>query len=323
MMPLPTKQSLLTRLLLAIAALLLLSNTAAAKAIPLSKIQKELSLPNKTDNTNTVTISDGTNTVVFNPGFRKISINGTTCWLNGKNKTSFKEGFTIENDDITKFLKPILAASPTQVTNTPFRVFIDPGHGGEDSGAISKQNGHLEKDLVLDISKRIGARLEKEGISVSYSRTKDVFISLEERPRLAKKAKANIFVSIHGNTTQNKTARGLETFALTLAGYESTTSDSKIGTSLRAGNAFDKDNALLGFLVHSRLPGRKGQNDRGLKRARFQVLRTAPCPAILVECGFLSHDRETTSMASPRYREKVAKAIADGIIDYKNKATQK
>lgn len=286
-------------------------------------VQKRLGLMQCINLTNIVTITDGTNSIVFRPGYRRASFNDTTIWLNGVANPDYKKILTLSDADVLRFLEPILKGAPTAVTGETFKVFIDPGHGGEDGGAVSKINGQLEKELVLDISKRLGAYLEAAGATVCYSRTNDVFLTLGERPRLAASTNANIFVSIHANIASAAKARGLETFALTLAGHDSTSAGSSMQMKERGGNAFDADNAILGYLIHKNLPGPNGDEDRGLKRARFQVLRQAPCPAVLIETGFLSNDAETHSLASPRFRERLAKAISEGIIEYMRRAMRK
>lgn len=306
-----------------LAFIALISITGQGDDWSLLAVQKRLGLMQCINLTNTVTITDGTNSITFKPGYRRASFNDTTIWLNDAAIPDYKKTLTISAADVLRFLEPIVKGIPSAVTSETFRVFIDPGHGGDDGGAVSKINGQLEKDLVLDVSNRLGAYLEAAGASVHYSRTNDVFLTLARRPQLAAATNANIFVSIHANIAGAANARGSETFALTLAGYDSTSTGSGMRTKERAGNAFDHDNAILGYLIHKNLPGPNGEKDRGLRRARFQVLRDAPCPAVLIELGFLSHDAETYSLASPRFRERLAMAISKGIVEYMQRAIRK
>lgn len=293
---------------------------ASAASLTLAKVCEKLALTATGCDTNTVVMSDGTNSLSLKLGYRRTDINGTAVWLNAPAEADFRETAKLDRSDVDKVLSPIIRGEPTRSTNEVFRVFLDPGHGGEDSGAISRINGQLEKDLVLDVAERVGAWLEDAGLQVFYSRTNDVFVTLDDRPILAKKAKADVFVSIHANMAGASKARGAETFALTLAGMDSTATDSRLDKSSRPGNAYDNDSAILGYAIHSRLPGPRGEADRGFRRARFQVLRQAACPAVLVELGFLSSKAETHSLASGRFREKAAFAIAEGIIDYAERA---
>ncbi len=295
--------------------------SVCGKQVTLETIRKELSLPSVEKESEThYKIFDGTNSITFNVGFRRLEINGSAAWLNGPANPDFKEKFTIDNIDLKRFLRPLLFGTPAVATNRPFCVFIDAGHGGEDSGATSKINNLYEKELNLDIAMRLGTRLTEAGFKVEYSRTNDTFISLTQRSVMAEKAKADIFVSIHGNMASGKAARGAETFTMTYAGFDSTAGEGRIGKNIFPGNAFDADSAILGHIIQTHLPGKSGDADRGLKHARFQVLRKAPCPAVLIETGFLSNEAEARNLASLRFREKFAKAVADGITAYYNRA---
>lgn len=287
--------------------------------IAIEKAMQMLSLPNLERGASHVTISDGTNCVAFRPGYRKIAVNGVAAWLNGETQGNFAKVMTMEREDVEKFLLPVLRGAEKKGDGKAFCVFIDPGHGGEDAGALSAYGGMAEKDIVLDLSRRIGERLESEGIAVSWSRTNDVFISLQERTRLAAETSASVFLSIHANTASGRHARGAETFALPLAGFDSTSRDSRTGRHARKGNAFDGENAILGMLVHASLPKGALPKDRGFRRARFQVLRDAPCPAVLIECGFLSNESEAASLSSERFRERFAIAVVDAVKAYRER----
>lgn len=305
------------RIFTAALALVFASTALRGESVALEKVMQMLSLPVLEWHGQHVTISDGTNSVSFRPGYRKISINGVAAWLNGETQSNFAKIMTMEREDVTKFLLPVLRGTEKKGEEKPFRVFIDPGHGGEDSGALSAHGGMAEKDLVLDLSRRIGERLESDGIEVAWSRTNDVFVALGERTELARRVSATLFLSIHANTASGKQARGAETFALPLAGFDSTSKDSRTGKQTRKGNAFDGENAILGMLVHAHLPKGALPQDRGFRRARFQVLRDAPCPAVLIECGFLSNEGEAASLMSERFRERFAVAVADAVKAYR------
>lgn len=306
---------------------------AAGKPLSLSKVQKTLDLPDLEKNTNTVTVADGTNSIAFRPGYRRTVLNGAAVWLNEPAESDFFQTLRVARPDANRLLKPIIdaerslaevrgvaprtgAASTPCEPSSPFRVFIDAGHGGEDSGAISAATKQREKDLVLDVALRLGALLEDEGFAVSQSRTNDVFVSLDRRSDLAKKENADIFVSVHANTTGNKDAQGIETFSLSFAESDSTSGDTRISKKEWPGNTHDKESSVLGYFIHASMNTARGDADRGFRHARFQVLRRAPCPAVLVECGFLSNEAENTSLASPRYRQRLACAIANGIKAY-------
>ena len=324
--------------LIAIAALLApMLALATPKHVTLAKVQKKLSLPAVEATTNLVTISDGTNSVTFHPGYRRAAVNGIAVWLNEPADPDYKCTLKIGKPDLERLLVPILdlvraqdggedppkELAPTEEekeegqqgdTATRRPVFLDPGHGGDDAGAISAATGQKEKDLVLDVSLRIGEILHDAGVEVVFSRTNDTFVSLSDRSTLATEANAALFVSVHANTTGGNVAHGIETFTLSFAESDSTAGDTRISMKEWPGNAFDAESSVLGYLVHSAVNTARGEADRGLRHARFQVLRQAPCPAILVECGFLSNEAENLSLESPRYRQRLAAAIAKAIL---------
>lgn len=300
---------------------------SAEKPLPLFRVQKALALPLLEKTTNTVTLADGTNSVLFRPGYRRTSLNGVAVWLNEPAESDFFQTLRLSRPDANRLLKPILDAeradSAVPETAAPFRVFLDAGHGGEDSGAISAATKQREKDLVLDVALRLGAILEDAGFAVFHSRTNDVFVSLDRRSDMASAAGADIFVSIHANTTANRDASGIETFSLSFEGSDSTSGDTRITKKAWPGNAHDRESSMLGYFIHASVNTARGDADRGFRHARFQVLRRAPCPAVLVECGFLSNAAENISLASPRYRQRLACAIAAGIKAFASRAPGK
>ena len=173
-----------------------------------------------------------------------------------------------------------------------YRVVIDPGHGGRDPGAIGL-GGLQEKRVVLSISLEVAKRLQKQGMTVTVTRSGDRFVSLKSRVALAEKAQANAFVSIHANAiSRNQTAvNGLETYYYS-TGYR------------------------LARSIHRSILSRLKVRDRGTKRARFYVLRKTSMPAVLVEVGFVTGSIDSRNLASTSYRQRMAEAIANGIILY-------
>ena len=263
------------------------------------------------------TLTNGTDTLRFFSGGRRFELNRRSFWLNAPVTADSKGGFTFEYVDMVNLIAPLFA---TQVsTNSPLRVQLDAGHGGEDAGCISPHGGLYEKDLVLDIALRAGEILASRGVEVIYTRTNDTFISLAGRSGIAAKHKADAFVSIHANYAENQTARGIETFTLPFAKMPSTSAESSIPTIARVGNANDNANTILGHEIQRRMPGRLGEADRGLRHARYQVLRDTPCPAVLVEIGFISNPTDSRNLSSNWYRDKIALAIADGICAFSDR----
>jgi len=168
-------------------------------------------------------------------------------------------------------------------------VVIDAGHGGHDRGATSRV-GPNEKTHALDISKRVANELRKAGFRVILSRSTDDFISLGERVRISNRQWQSIFVSIHLNSARRRAAAGTETFYHT------------------------RNSKRLAANIQYELARVTTTPNRGVKHARFYVLRNNNRPAVLVECGFLSNYGEAKKFLSASYRQRIAEAIARGII---------
>ncbi len=262
----------------------------------------------------TCTLTNGTETLRFFAGGRRFELNRRSIWLNAPALADPKTGFSFEYVDMANLIAPLFAAPAA--TNGPLRVQLDAGHGGEDSGCISPHSGLCEKDLVLDVALRTGEILASRGIEVVYTRTNDTFISLAGRSGIAAKHKADAFVAIHANFAENQTARGIETFTLPFANMASTSGEKGVAAVARVGNANDRLNTILGYEIQRRMPGRLGEADRGLRHARFQVLRDTPCPAVLVEIGFLSNPTDSRNLSSNWYRDRIAFALADGVCAF-------
>jgi N-acetylmuramoyl-L-alanine amidase len=169
-------------------------------------------------------------------------------------------------------------------------VVIDPGHGGHDKGG---QWGLVyEKHLALDTSARLENELKKRGFKTVMTRRSDYFISLPERVRITKKYRDPIFVSVHYNYTWKQHVMGLETF------YANSQSRN------------------LASYIQQGMMNKVRTNDRGAKYARYYVIRNNSCPAVLVECGFVSNAKERSRMKSAWWRQKLAEGIADGIVKF-------
>ena len=175
-----------------------------------------------------------------------------------------------------------------------YKVFIDPGHGGVDNGAV--QNGVLEDEINLQISKKIEAKLKAKGVEVKMSRYDDTYLSLTDRTYMANKEGSDVFVSIHQNSATNSSAKGIETY------YYSTRQDSK----------------ELATDIQNDLIQATNATDRGVKTANYAVIKTASMSSSLVECGFISNPTEAQNLSSSSYQDKVAEGIVNGIMDYLN-----
>lgn len=233
----------------------------------------------------------------------------------------FKKGYEpfISEKDLFLVLDPVLRHQALE-PHTMRTILVDPGHGGKDHGAIG--SCYREKDLSLQIAKRLKKYLTQYGYYVIMSRHNDNDLSLSDRTKLCDDKKADLFVSVHCNAAANQSASGLETFCVTPEGAPSS-ADSKPSGKREKGNQFDKNNCRLAYEVQKRLVELTGSMDRGVKHARFYVIRNVSCPAILVEAGFISNSNEERLLGNANYQERLAKAIADGILLYHKQLLRK
>ena len=254
---------------------------------------------------------------------REIQLDGVGHWLS--TPVLFARGeFWVTTLDILKTIDPVLQRGKMRAASGTWTVIIDPGHGGRDEGTHGAHS--REKDMTLALAKQVQQDLSAvNGLRVLMTRTSDVTFSLEQRADICRSEHADLYVSLHFNA--GGTADGIETYCVPPAGapptgrapYEGETE--AIGANAAvANNRFDEQNVWLAHCVQKSLLQATHANDRGVRRARFYVLRFATCPAILVEGGFLSNRVEEEKILTPEYREVLAKAVADGIVAYANKS---
>ena len=230
------------------------------------------------------------------------------------------------------------AGSPAKKSQTrQYKVVIDPGHGGKDNGASGK--GKLrEKDVVLGIALRLKKVLEAKDIKVILTRTKDKFISLEERTALANRSNADVFLSIHANSHDNPKINGVETYyldttdddySIRLAALENKTqkdrvSDVQLALADISAKAYTKESQKLAKAVQSRLfkqvkAANPTSRNLGVKPSLFYVLLGARMPAVLVETSFISNRQEAKLLRSTKHQRKLAEAIGKAVINYLEK----
>jgi len=238
---------------------------------------------------------------------------------------------------------PRKGAPPPKPAPPPaFVAVVDPGHGGEQDGAYSP-SGDREKDLALEISRRVAARLRKLGARVVLTRTGDIDVPLVNRATIANALRADIFVSIHLNSMpsveQRRVRRGIETYFLSadatdasaaavaarenaarMAGETLADPGDPVGFILQdlESAAALTESSRLAYFLHERLIEGTGAEDNGVKQAPFYVLAGARMPAVLLELGFISHDVEGARLKDPAYQEKLAAAIAAGISAWRS-----
>jgi N-acetylmuramoyl-L-alanine amidase len=213
------------------------------------------------------------------------------------------------------------------------RVVIDPGHGGHDPGAHA---GRLnESELVLDVALRVEKLLVARQFEVVLTRRTDVFIPLEDRTAIANREQADLFLSIHANASANTKARGVETYFLNfasnpeaeaLAARENATSARsmhslpEIVRAITLNNKLDESRDFAGLvqraMVKRLTPANRSLRDLGVKQAPFVVLIGASMPSVLAEISFLSNRNEGSLLRTPAYRQRIAEALADAIMQY-------
>ena len=194
--------------------------------------------------------------------------------------------------------------------NTKRAIFLDPGHGGSDSGAV--ENGVREKDLTLSVYNKVSSRLASLGYTVLTSRNTDKDVGLVSRADQANKSNADMFLSIHFNAGGRETAYGIETYYYKHEqGYEPEINKDNHNSPERIEKSRKLANKIQQNLLY-----KTGAYDRGVKRASFAVLRETSIPSILVELGFIDNQEEVNKIKTNEYQEKLADGIVDGIVEY-------
>lgn len=180
-------------------------------------------------------------------------------------------------------------------------VIVDAGHGGHDGGAVA--NGIIEKDLNLDLARRLKRELEAAGLRVHTTRDADTFLPLEDRAAMAEKHSAAAFVSVHFNTDgEGSDADGIETYFATFSPLAARRLASKPANS-----------AGFASVVQRMVCASTQATDRGTKARSYAVVAQAACPAVLVECGFITSKSESAKLKREAYRDQIAAGIAQGV----------
>ncbi len=219
--------------------------------------------------------------------------------------------------DLTKLIEPVMRPSRITSDAKVTTVVLDAGHGGHDHGA--KCVFGREKDFTLDVALRTRALLQAAGFRVVMTRSTDVFIPLEERARIANRHQNALFISIHFNSSGNA-ATGLETYTLAPRGVPSMAADGPMLSDYSPcpGNVRDTENIALACATHAALVYNSKMFDRGIKRARFVVIRDSIIPGVLIEGGFLSNPNDARRIATPAYRQQMAGSILQAVQNYRN-----
>ncbi len=247
---------------------------------------------------------------------RETMLSGIRQWLAFPVKTKGGEPY-LSRTDVSSVLEP--AYRPDKVPGLPKvkTVVLDPGHGGHDKGASSRFG--YEKEFTLDLTKRVRKKLEKAGVKVVQTRLSDFFVELTSRAAMPNNYDDSIFVSLHFNSADWKpSANGIEIFTIPARGTPPTGQSKVMARDVgkEDGHAIEPASAVLANAIFPAILAETRLYDRGVKRARFSVLRNADVPAVLIEGGFLTNPSEAARIASTTWRDELADGIVKGILGY-------
>lgn len=281
-----------------------LSDWAASRGLDLRGTRKE-----------EVQLTNARTRLVFNVDSRKAEVNGVTISLSLP--VAARNGlYYISPLDLHTALNPLLSPPrnpPGKIVKT---ICLDPGHGGKDPGNLNGRQ--QEKRYTLLLAEELRELLLEANLKVVMTRTTDRYPDLPARAQTANRSAADVFVSLHFNAADSPSAKGVEVYCMTPAGASSTNARGEgAGAGSFPGNRNDQKNMLLAYNVQRTLIRSLPTEDRGVHRARFQVLREVEMPAILIEGGFMSHPVEGKKLTDWAYRRQMAKAIVQGILAYK------
>src|SRR5438445_3325132 len=257
------------------------------------------------------------NPLEFVSGSRETMINGARSWLcfplieqGGK--------YLVSRTDVAKTIEPLVRPHRVANVGKVETIVLDPGHGGHDKGQVSRYG--YEKDFVLDVARKLRPFLQAKGLRVIMTREGDYFVPLEVRAQIANATRNSIFVSIHFNgTNDDPNATGFEIFSFTPRGAPST-SDSAVASSsvnMQPGREVDAQSMALSACIYHSVLGHIPEYHRGIKRARFAILRLTKVPAVLIEGAFLTERGEGRSISNKDWRGKLAAAIGVGNENYR------
>ena len=256
--------------------------------------------------------------IEFGKNSREARIDGVKHWLSFP-VLYFGGQYHVSRMDLAKTIDPLMRPEKISDLKPVHTVVLDPGHGGHDRGAVNRWGS--EKNYNLDLSRRIRGHLQKAGLRVLITRSRDQFIPLEARPGLANKiGDGAVFVSVHFNAaaTSNSLATGFEVFTLTPRGAPNSHDAylTRLSFSAERGHKSDHASHVLATSIQHAKLGLVPMFDRGVKRARFAVLRGSAVPGVLIEGGFMSNPRDARLLHTVEWRERLAKAVATGILEF-------
>lgn len=271
--------------------------------VSVEELATRLGLSMKTSGNPHYELTDAKNKVrLFLHTSGQVYVNGTSIGSAGSVSSVGSQTYVSELL-VSKIRSRLIAPDPVRVASVTYPtvsvrsgsglVVVDPGHGGEDPGAQSVL-GYWEKEINLKIAHKVASFLRDGGVEVIMTREGDTYPTLEERAALANRQNADLFVSIHCDSNGDRVHKGFTIYRARSASWGS---------------------KQAGRLLETHLSG-AGIPSKGLRGADYRVLVQTECPAILVECGFMSNYDEAAMLTDPWYQNKIARAIADGILEY-------
>jgi len=258
----------------------------------------------------------------FTADSRESRVNGVGLWLCFP-AVLHHGTFYLSRLDLQTTVKPLLFP-PKKNGGELKSICLDAGHGGNDPGNCV--GPFQEKKFTLLLAQEVRQQLQRAGLRVSLTRSKDSTVDLPMRSELARKSNADLFVSLHFNSvpTSRTVVQGAEVYCLTPVGASSTNARGEgSNAGWCSGNRNNDDNIFLAYQIQKALTKNPSVNDRGVRRARFAVLRDAEMPAVLIEAAFMSHPEEGKKIFDAAYRKQLARRIVDGVLAYKQAVEQK
>lgn len=260
-------------------------------------------------------LANQTTRVVFNVDSHYADINGVRVALSLP-IANVKGVLLIAQLDLDTAIRPLIFPQKMS-TKRITTVCLDPGHGGKDTG--NRVGWHYEKIYTLALAALVRDQLRQAGFNVIMTRTRDTYVDLPLRPALANRQGADLFVSLHFNATPTgrSEVEGPQTYCITPVGASSTDAEGEGSNhGPTPANRVEQRSLLLAYQIQKSLVRNLGAEDRGVRRARFAVLRDATMPAILIEGGYMTHPVEGRKIFSDAYRYQMAQAIVKGILAY-------
>ncbi|HHY86112.1 MAG TPA: hypothetical protein GYA07_11365 [Verrucomicrobia bacterium] len=216
--------------------------------------------------------------------------------------------------DLERTIAPILSPRRNAPGIKVKTICLDAGHGGKDPGF--RVGAHEEQKYTLLLALELRDQLTQAGFNVVMTRTSDTYVALENRVEQARRRGADLFVSLHFNAFSDSRVQGIETYCCTPSGATSSNAGGQGSTAWVPGNRHNDKSVLLAYHVQKSLVKHLSAQDRGVKRARYQVLRDATVPAVLVEGGFMSNAADRKRILDPAGRKTMARGIVEGIKAY-------